>query len=114
MEHLLHENLYTSIGIFHGKASFISKQPEKNGQVHNYKLVGGSTQLHIHSAGPQLGVLPIPVDCPASTQFSLRVETKKGELKMPMIPLLSKHAYFRKEDIWSQLHLLNYGNKYLH
>lgn len=107
MEHLLYENLYTSMGVFHGKASFISKQPEKNGQVHNYKLVGGSTQLHIHSAGPQLGVLPIPVDCPTSIQFPLQVETEKVELKMPMISLLSKHPN-RKEDIWSQLNLLNY------
>lgn len=108
MEHLPYETLYTSIWEFCGKASFISKQPEKNNQVHNYKLVGGTTQLHIHSAGPQLGVSPISVDCPSPAQFPLYVETEKVELKMPMISLLPKYAYFRKEDIWSQFNLLNY------
>lgn len=107
MEHL-YENLYTSIWVLHGKASFISKQPEKDDQVHDYKLVEGSTQLHAHLAGPQLGVSPIPVNCLSPAQFPLQVETEKVELKM--MPMISFYPNMpiRKEDIWSPLNLLNY------
>ena len=95
MENLLHENSYTSISVFCGKASFISKQPEKSSQgVHNRKLVGGNTQLHIHWQGLSRESRPIPA------QFPLQVETEKVDSKMP---LMSKHTYFRKEDTWSQL-----------
>lgn len=44
-EHLLYENVYTSLSVFCGKASFISKQPENSSQREDvYKLLGRSTQ----------------------------------------------------------------------
>ena len=94
--------------MLHGKASFISKQPEKDDQVHDYKLVEGSTQLHAHVAGPQLGVSPIPVNCLSPAQFPLQVETEKVELKMMPIISFYPNMPIRKEDIWSPLNLLNY------
>lgn len=46
---------------------------------------------------------PIPADHRTVAQFPVQVETKKGDLKMPVMSLLSKHIYFRKEDNWRQL-----------
>ena len=60
-------------------------------------------QSHIHLAVSQWKVSPISADCPIPAQFALQIETKKVDLKMPIISLLSKHTYFRMEDTWSQL-----------
>lgn len=99
MEHLLHENVYTSVSVFCGKASFISKQPDQSGQgVQNYQLVERRTQLHVRLAGSQSGVSPVPPDRQAPAQVPLQAEPKK-----PMTSLLSKHTYFKKENTWRQL-----------
>lgn len=103
MEHLLHENVYTSVSVFCGKASFISKQPDQSSQgVQNYQLVERRTQLHVPLAGSRSGVSPVPPDRHAPAQVSLQAEPKAG-LKKPMTSLLSKHTYFKKENTWRQL-----------
>lgn len=37
---------------------------------------------------------PIPADHRTVAQFPVQVETKKGDLKMPVMSLLSKHIYW--------------------
>lgn len=104
MEHLLHENVCTSVSVFCGKASFISKQPDQSGQgVQNYQLVERRTQLHVPLAGSRSGVSPVPPDRQAPAQFPLQAEPKKVGLKKPMTSSLSKHTYFKKENTWRQL-----------
>lgn len=103
MEHLVHENFYTSVSVFCGKVRFISKQPEKSGQgVQNYKLVERRTQLHVQLLGLSRESHQFLLIA-KHLLFPLQVETNKVDLKMPMISLLSKHTYFRKEDAWRQL-----------
>lgn len=104
MKHVLHENFYTSVSVFCGKASFTSKQPDQSNQgVQNYKPVERRTVLHVQLAGSQSGISPSPPDRQAPAQFPLQAEPKKVGLKMPMVSLLSKHTYFKKENTWRQL-----------
>ena len=60
-------------------------------------------QSHVHLAVSQWKVSPLSADRPIPAQFPLQIETKKVDLKMPIISLLSKHTYFRMEDTCSQL-----------